>query len=88
MIVLLDCYPLHLSEKFRELFPSHIHLVYVPPNCTSKLQLADGALNFPFKHEFKRLFNQWAAEQIDQQITNRYEGLATIASYCLSMSNT
>ena len=36
--------------------------------CASKLKQSDVALNFPFKHEFKRLFNQWAAEQIEEQI--------------------
>jgi hypothetical protein len=68
VILLLDCYSVHISQEFRSSIPPHIHLIYVPPNCTSKLQPADVALNFPFKHEFKRLFNQWAAEQIDEQI--------------------
>jgi hypothetical protein len=68
VILLLDCYSVHISEEFRSSIPPHIHLIYVPPNCTSKLQPADVALNFPFKHEFKRLFNQWAAEQIEEQI--------------------
>jgi hypothetical protein len=32
------------------------------------LQVADVALNYPFKHGFKRRFNQWAAEVIRDQI--------------------
>jgi predicted nucleic acid-binding Zn-ribbon protein len=45
-----------------------IHLVFVPANCTSKLQVADVALQRPFKHGVTSRFNEWAAQQIKQQI--------------------
>jgi hypothetical protein len=56
------------TAEFRASLPRYIHLVYVPANCTSMLQVADVALNYPFKHGFKRRFNQWAAEVIRDQI--------------------
>jgi len=45
-----------------------IHLVFVPANCTSKLQVADVALQRPFKHGITSRFNEWAAQQIKLQI--------------------
>ena len=51
----------------RTSFPK-IHLVYVPPNCTSQLQVADVILQRPFKHALRKCFNKWAAELIREQI--------------------
>ena len=45
-----------------------IHLVYVPANCTSRLQLCDVALQRPFKSCIKQSFNDWAATAIAAQI--------------------
>jgi hypothetical protein len=45
-------------------------------NCTSKLQVADVALQRPFKCSIRRSFDSWAAEQLYQQISsNRVVGL-------------
>jgi DDE superfamily endonuclease len=46
----------------------HIHLVFVPPNCTSKLQVADVILQRPFKHGVRRRFTEWATDILQQQI--------------------
>jgi hypothetical protein len=44
MIWLIDCWSVHISAEFRgsmkENFP-HILLLFVPTNCTSKLQVMD-----------------------------------------------
>jgi DDE superfamily endonuclease len=67
----LDVWAVHISAEFRTFLDNehpHIHLVYVPANCTSKLQVADIALNYPFKHGFKRRFTRWAAGLIHSQI--------------------
>jgi hypothetical protein len=72
LIVNLDCWSVHKSAEFRSLIKSKYNkslvLVYVPPNCTSKLQVADVMLQFPFKHHVKQLFNQhvnrWVGEQL------------------------
>ena len=62
---------MHKSEEFRLFLRTHhprIHLVFVPANCTSKLQVADVALQRPFKHAITRRFNEWAVRQIQDQI--------------------
>jgi len=71
MLLLLDAWVVHRSAEFRDwLKREHprIHLIYVPPNCTSKLQLADVALQRPFKSCITQSFNAWAAATIAEQI--------------------
>ena len=71
VLLLLDCWAVHKSAEFRSwLQREHprIHLVYVPANCTSKLQLADVALQRPFKSCITQNFNEWAATAIATQI--------------------
>jgi len=61
----------HKSEEFRLYLRTRhprIQLVFVPANCTSKLQVADVVLQRPFKHGISRRFNEWAAERIAEQI--------------------
>jgi DDE superfamily endonuclease len=71
MILVLDVWAVHKSEEFRRFLRSQhprIHLVFVPANCTSKLQVADVALQRPFKSQITNLFNEWAATQIKVQL--------------------
>jgi len=71
IILVLDVWSVHKSEEFRLFLRTHhprIHLVFVPANCTSKLQVADVALQRPFKHAITRRFNEWAVRQIQEQI--------------------
>lgn len=71
IILVLDVWAVHKSEEFRRFLRTkhpRIHLVFVPANCTSKLQVADVALQRPFKHGITERFNQWAGEQIVEQI--------------------
>jgi hypothetical protein len=71
IVLVLDVWSVHKSEEFRRFlrtsFP-YIHLVYVPANCTSQLQVADVMLQRPFKHGLRQLFNIWAASVLKQQI--------------------
>jgi len=71
IILVLDAWAVHRSEEFRlflRVQHPRIHLVFVPANCTSKLQVADVALQRPFKHSITRRFNEWAVGQIKEQI--------------------
>ena len=71
ILLQLDCWAVHKSEEFRGwLQREHprIHLVFVPANCTSKLQLADVALQRPFKSCITQSFNNWAAAAVAEQI--------------------
>lgn len=67
VLLILDVWSVHISAQFRswleEEFPRY-HLRFVPPNCTSELQVADVALNFPFKHAVKRKFNDYVAQTV------------------------
>jgi hypothetical protein len=62
MIWLIDCWLVHISAEFRgfmkENFP-HILLLFVPANCTSKLQVMDVVFQRPFKHAIHQLYNQF-----------------------------
>lgn len=71
IILVLDCWSVHKSEAFRLFLRNHhprIHLVFVPANCTSHLQVADVMLQRPFKHGIRRRFNAWAATVLKEQI--------------------
>lgn len=71
VVLVLDVWAVHKSEEFRMFLRTQhprIHLVFVPANCTSKLQVADVSLQRPFKHSITRRFNEWAVRQIQQQI--------------------
>jgi hypothetical protein len=71
IILVLDVWAVHKSEEFRlfiRTYHPNIHMVFVPPNCTSQLQVADVVLQRPFKHGLRRSFNEWAATVIAEQI--------------------
>lgn len=71
IVLVLDVWAVHKSEEFRLFLRTHhphIHLVFVPPNCTSQLQVADVILQRPFKHGIRLRFNEWAADTLRQQV--------------------
>lgn len=78
LIVLLDCWPVHAEGDFPKYMKSikHIVLRYVPRNCTSKLQVADVALNFPFKHGIRHRFNEWMTQLARQRIEHGEDDIA------------
>lgn len=71
VILVLDVWSVHRGEPFREFLRAHhprVHLVFVPANCTSELQVADVALQRPFKSHIRAQFDLWAAGEIKKQI--------------------
>lgn len=82
VILVLDAWAVHKSEEFRSWISKEhprIHLVFVPANCTSKLQVADVALQRPFKHGITQRFNEWAARTVAEQIREeKTAGLAAL----------
>jgi len=71
IVLVLDVWSVHKSEEFRFFLRTHfprIHLVFVPANCTSQLQVADVMLQRPFKHGIRQRFNIWAATVLKEQI--------------------
>lgn len=74
LLLVLDAWSVHKSEEFRQYLRTQhpwIHLVFVPANCTSKLQVADVILQRPFKHGIRMRFNEWAASIIQEQVRNK-----------------
>ncbi|GAQ88167.1 hypothetical protein KFL_004060010 [Klebsormidium nitens] len=71
MIWLVDCWKVHKSAEFlgnmAERFPL-VKVLFVPANCTGKLQPADVVLQRPFKHRFRQQFNSWQAAEVAAQI--------------------
>lgn len=71
MVLLLDAWSVHRSKEFRDWMDAQhkrIHLVFVPANCTGMLQIADVALNRPFKASIRNSFNDWAAAIVAARI--------------------
>ncbi len=71
MILVLDVWAVHTSDEFRLWMRQkqpRIHLVYVPANCTSKLQVADVTLQRPFKSCIRQQFNEWAAATVKSML--------------------
>lgn len=71
IVLVLDVWSVHKSEEFRFFLRTkhpNIHVVFVPPNCTSQLQVADAILQRPFKQGIRNCFSQWAAEMIRDQL--------------------
>lgn len=66
-IILLDCWSVHRSEEFLAYMKAqhkNIICVFIPPNCTSKLQVADTHLNFPFKRGIRSRFNDYVVQEM------------------------
>lgn len=73
MVWLLDCWSVHKSEAFLswiKLEYPWICVLFIPANCTSKLQPADVILQRPLKAGFTMHFKQWSASSIQCQIQN------------------
>ena len=71
IVLMLDVWSVHKGEPFRRFLRTHhprVHLVYIPANCTSKLQVADVTLQRPFKSSIRRNFDLWAANMLRQQM--------------------
>ena len=71
LLLLLDAWSVHRSKEFREWMAKehkHIDLIYIPANCTGVLQVADVALNRPFKAAIRREFGSWGSSIVTSQI--------------------
>jgi hypothetical protein len=67
-IVVLDCWRVHMTAEFRSAvsrrYNNKIMLVYIPPNCTSELQVADVALNYSFKRSIRNKYEEWSCKEM------------------------
>ena len=53
---------------------ANVLVLFVPANCTSKLQPADVILQRPLKHAFKLQFHKWTTSQVRTQIEGGKDG--------------
>lgn len=71
MVWLIDCWSVHVSKAFRDWLKNEhstwLCVVYVPANCTSKLQPADVILQRPLKAAFRTNFNTWLCNKVQDQ---------------------
>lgn len=70
MVLVIDAWSVHRSEEFRSWMAKNhplMHLVFVPANCTSHLQVADVVLQKSFKAKLRDQFSEWAATLIKRQ---------------------
>ena len=70
-LVLFDVFKGQCTDSFLNLLRSnHILYVFVPPNCTDKLQPLDLTINKPAKEYLHHKFQNWYSQQVVQQLEN------------------
>jgi DDE superfamily endonuclease len=72
-ILHFDAYPVHIAKEFIEWMKAEypqLILVYVPANCTSKMQIADVVLNRPLKSDYTNQQVQFLVLQCREQMAN------------------
>jgi hypothetical protein len=78
-LVNIDAYSVHRSAAFRSYFRtaqdeeddndlSNNLIEFIPSCCTSKLQVADYALNAPFKRRLRWQYTSFLSEQVERQL--------------------
>lgn len=71
MVWLLDCWKVHIGKEFTSWIKKEhpeIIVLYIPANCTSKLQPADVCLQRPLKYRLKQGFNKSLAKDMGGQL--------------------
>jgi hypothetical protein len=65
VMLIIDCWSMHVHKLRKEIEKKYkfIKLVFVPANCTSKLQPCDVVVNGPLKREFKAECVKWMCEK-------------------------
>ena len=78
-IWIIDCWPVHIGEEFRAWMKqgySNILVLYVPPNCTGKLQPQDVVVQKPLKGGIKAGFREFQVTKFrEAQRTGNYKVL-------------
>jgi hypothetical protein len=73
----MNSWSVHKSYEFLDWIRSehtNVLVLFVPTNCTSKLQPADVILQRPLKHAFKLQFHKWTTSQVITQIEGGIKG--------------
>jgi hypothetical protein len=73
MIWLIDVWQVHVSKEFRGWMKEHyaqILVLFVPPNCTSKLQPQDVAVQKPFKAAVQHAFRCFQRKRYEKALAD------------------
>lgn len=82
IIWIIDAWSVHKSVAFRDYMHTnhpYILLLFIPPNCTSKLQPQDVSVQKPFKSAVTAAFRYWQQERYTETLQ---KGAYTILSLC------
>lgn len=66
---LIDCWPVHISEDYRNWMKEQhplIIVLFIPPNCTSRLQPQDVVVQKPLKAGVKTAFVEYQIQQYEK----------------------
>ena len=68
-LLILDIFRAHRTTEVQQnLSESHILLVFVPANCTDRLQPLDLSVNKPFKNELRQHFVEWYSSSVAKEL--------------------
>lgn len=71
-VLLWDCYSVHKCDKvintLKTKYGDTLHLLFIPPSCTSLLQPLDLSYNGAFKRALARLFATWLTSETRKQL--------------------
>lgn len=72
MLWIIDVWSVHVSEAFRTFLKGypHILVLFVPPNCTSKLQPQDVAVQKPFKGAVQAAFRAFQRKRYEAALND------------------
>lgn len=73
LVLLLKIMQIHRSKEFREWMREKypwIGLLYVPANCTGKLQICDTVINYPFKNKGKQQAVAFVCYKVKKALEN------------------
>jgi hypothetical protein len=73
MLWIIDVWSVHISDAFRSWMKGNFHnilILYIPPNCTSKLQPQDVAVQKPFKSAVKVALRKFQLDRYEQALTD------------------
>lgn len=80
-LVIIDNFKGQTTPAINQLLEkNNVHVVYIPPNCTDKLQPMDVAVNKPAKDYLKRRFEDWYAGEVMKQVQNQPENASDESS--------
>ena len=78
-LVLFDVFKAQCTDKVLQLLDQkNLTAVFIPPNCTDRLQPLDISVNKPAKSFLRAQFQEWYGEQIYQELRNDHSSTKAV----------